>query len=133
MGDPSGAHITRIYVNCPRLSPSPIRSSKSAPVCTSTPITPGAPSNTSPKEKMAQLAKEILASQRSSETFVQKPASPEPEQYMFVSKQTRQTIDFTNGDGLGKKNPTDKENLPKKKKKRQTIAVVPPMADAVRK
>lgn len=82
---------------------------------------------------MAQLAKAVLASQRSSETFVHKPRSPEREQYMFVSKQSRQTIDFTTGDGLGKMHPTNSETLPKKKKKRQTLAVVPPAIGSARK
>jgi len=86
MCDPAGVHITRIYVNSSRQSPSPIRSSKSVPICTSTPITTTNTKGPLPKQQAALLAKEILASHRlCSETFIQKPrtyvkqSEPEPE------------------------------------------------------
>jgi hypothetical protein len=92
----------------------------------------GSSSNPSPQEAMALIAKEVLASQRASETYIQKPLSPPPEQLLFVSKQTRQTIDFTTGDGLSKILPMNAEVIPKKKKKRQTLAVVPPAIESMR-
>ena len=130
MGDPVGAHITRIYVNCPRSSPSPIRSSNTAPVCTSTPIAPGLSNNPSPQQKMAQIAKEAAASQRGSETFIRKAQTPPLDNFLFVSKESGQAIDFNTGDGLGKLNPPNVPTLPKKKKKRHTLAVVPPAISA---
>jgi hypothetical protein len=129
MGDPTGVHITRIYVNCRRQSPSPIRSSNTVPVCTSTPIINVGSSNPTSKQQMALLAKEVLASQRSSsssETFIQKSESPQPEQIVFISKQTGQKIDFTTGEGISKINNVNTGTITKKKKKRQSLAVVPP-------
>ena len=126
MSDPSGAHITRIYVNCPRQSPSPIRSTNTAPVCTSTPIINVGASHPSPKQQMARLAREILASQRSSETYIQKCESPPQEKYLFVSKDTGQQIDPVTGEGIGTILPSTTETAKKTKKKRQSLAVVPP-------
>jgi len=126
MCDPAGVHITRIYVNCSRQTPSPIRSTNTVPVCTSTPIINVGPSKPSPKQQMALLAKEILASQRSTETFIQKTESPQPEQYVFISKETGQQIGLTTGEGIGKIINRDTETITKKKKKRQLLAVVPP-------
>ncbi len=124
MCDLTGVHITRIYVNCSRQSPSPIRSSNTVPVCTSTPIINVNSSNPSPKQQMALLAKEVLASQRSSsDTFIQKQQSPQ--QYVFRSKETGQQIDLTTGDGISKINPNT-GTITTKKKKRQSLAVVPP-------
>ncbi|CAF0813258.1 unnamed protein product [Adineta ricciae] len=154
MCDPTGAHITRIYVNCSRQSPSPIRPSNTVPVCTSTPINNIAQSNPSPKQQMALVAKEILKAQRStnifvqkpdspqkpmpvytakevsppqpsSETFIQKPESPKCEKYAFVSKGTGQKIDFTTGDGISKIAPVSTGTI-SKKKSRQSLAIVPP-------
>ena len=126
MSDPAGAHITRIYVNCPRQSPSPIRSTNTAPVCTSTPIINVNASHPSPKQQMARLAREILASQRSSETYIQKCESPPQEKYLFVSKDTGQQIDPVTGEGIGTILSTATETMKTKKKKRQSLAVVPP-------
>jgi hypothetical protein len=127
MCDPAGVHITRIYVNCSRESPSPIRSSNTVPVCTSTPIVNVGSSNPSPKQQMALLAKEVLASQRPcSETFIRKSESPKPEQYVFLSKETGQQIDFTTGEGIGKIINPNTGTITKKKKQRQSLAVVPP-------
>ena len=132
MCDPTGVHITRIYVNCARQSPSPIRSSNTVPVCTSTPIVNVGPSNPSPKKRMALLAKEVLASHRSQETFIRQSESPPPEQqqYVFTSKETGQHIDLANGDGIGKTTNPNPGTITKKKKKkkRQTLAVVPPVS-----
>jgi hypothetical protein len=73
---------------------------------------------------MALLAKEVLASQRSSsDTFIQKQQSPQ--QYVFRSKETGQQIDLTTGDGISKINPNT-GTITTKKKKRQSLAVVPP-------
>jgi hypothetical protein len=128
MCDPTGVHITRIYVNCPRETPSPIRSqSNTVPVCTSTPIINIGSSNSSPKKQMALLAKEILASQRSSETFIQKCDSPRSEQYVIRSKETGQPIDLTSRESVGKMLDTNTGTVTKKKKKRQSLAVVPPL------
>lgn len=123
MTDPVGAHITRIFVNCPRSSPSPIRSTKSAPVCTSTPITNGNQLNQSPQEKMALIAKQMINAQRSNDVFNRKLTN---ENFQFVSKQTRQTIDFNLAEPAPKPSAVPNEKTPKKKKKRQTLAVVPP-------
>ena len=131
MCDPTGVHITRIYVNCSRQSPSPIRSSNTVPVCTSTPIINVNPSNPSSKEQMAKLAKEVLSSQQlSSETFIQKPLSPEQEKLVFISKETGQCIDFKTCDGIGKIIKPETGTITKKKKQRQTLAVVPPALSA---
>ncbi|CAF1156881.1 unnamed protein product [Adineta steineri] len=81
MCDPTGVHITRIYVNCSRQSPSPIRRTNTVPVCTSTPIINVGSSD--PKQQMALLAKEILKSQRSTDTFIQKSDSPKQQMPMF--------------------------------------------------
>jgi hypothetical protein len=127
MCDPTGVHITRIYVNCSRQSPSPIRSSNSVPVCTSTPIINVGSSNPSTKQQMALLAKEALASQRpSSETFIRTSESPKTEQFVFLSKETGQQIDFSTGEGIGKIINPNTGTITKKKKQRQTLAVVPP-------
>lgn len=128
MCDPTGVHITRIYVNCPRQSPSPIRSTNTVPVCTSTPIINVASPNPSTKQQMALLAKEILASQQrpSSDTFIRKSESPKNEQYAFISKETGQQIDFTTGDGISKIPNLNTGTITKKKKQRQSLAVVPP-------
>jgi hypothetical protein len=131
MCDPTGVHITRIYVNCSRQSPSPIRSSNTVPVCTSTPIVNVGSLNPSPKKQMALLAKEALASKSHapcSETFILKSETPKPGEYVFLSKQTGQKIDFNTGEGIGKLvNPTT-GTITKKKKQRQSLAVVPPTA-----
>lgn len=129
MCDPTGVHITRIYVNCSRQSPSPIRSTNTFPVCTSTPIINVGSSNPSSKQQMALLAKEILASQQQrpcSDTFIQKSESPQTKQYAFVSKETGQSIDFKTGDGIGKILNPNTGTITKKKKQRQSLAVVPP-------
>jgi hypothetical protein len=154
MCDPTGVHITRIYVNRSRQSPSPIRSSNTVPVCTSTPIINVGPFNPSAKQQMGLLAKEILKSQRSLDTFIQKPESPKQqttshakevvksqpssdtfiqkaespklEEYVFTSKETGQKIDFTTGEGIGKIINPNTETISKKKKNRQSLAVVPP-------
>lgn len=157
MCDPAGVHITRIYVNRSRHSPSPIRSSNTVPVCTSTPIINVGPSNPTTKQQMALLAKEILKKNRSSDTFIQKPESPKQQQqvvlpvkeipiiqpssetfiqksespkfeeYVFISKETGQQIDFTTGEGISKmNNVVNTGTMTKKKKKRQSLAVVPP-------
>ncbi|UJR26141.1 hypothetical protein I4U23_007485 [Adineta vaga] len=156
MCDPTGAHITRIYVNCSRQSPSPIRPSNSVPVCTSTPIINVGLCHPSPKQQMALVAKEILKTQRStdtfiqksespiqqkpiytkkdltppkpsSETFIQKPESPpKNEEYAFISKETGQKIDFNTGEGIGKLANQNTGTITKKKKSRQSLAVVPP-------
>jgi len=127
MCDPAGVHITRIYVNCSRQSPSPIHSSNTVPVCTSTPITNVGSSNPSSKQQMALIAKEVLASQRpTSDTFVLKKDSPKREEYVFHSKETGQPIDFTTGEGIGKIINPNTGTITKNKKKRQSLAVVPP-------
>jgi hypothetical protein len=136
MCDPAGVHITRIFVNYSRQTPSPIRSTGTVPVCTSTPIiNVGLPKplpKPSPKQQMALLAKEILAQQRCSETFTQKPESPQqPEQFVFISKESGQHIDFKTGDGLGKLNNINTGTVvTKKKKQRETLAIVPPATSA---
>jgi hypothetical protein len=159
MCDPAGVHITRIYVSCSRGSPSPIRPSNSAPVCTSTPINNVALCQPSHKQQMALVAKEILKAQRSTETFIQKPESPiqqipqftsevpqppppppapssetfvqkletpKHDEYVFLSKETGQKIDLTSGDGIGKIANLNTGTVTKKKKSRQSLAVVPP-------
>jgi len=127
MCDPAGVHITRIYVNCSRQSPSPIRSSNTVPVCTSTPIINVNSSNSSSKQQMTLIAKEFLASQRpSSDKFIQKSDSPQHEQYVFLSKETGQQIDLKTGEGIGKIIKSNPGPITKKKKNRQSLAVVPP-------
>jgi len=132
MCDPAGVHITRIYVNCSRQSPSPIHSSNTVPVCTSTPITNVGSSNSSSKKQMALIAKEVLASQQrsNSDTFVLKKDSPKYEEYVFHSKETGQQIDFTTGEGNGKIINPNTGTITKNKKKRQSLAVVPPPLSA---
>lgn len=124
MCDSTGIHITRIYINCSRQTPSPIRSSTTAPVCTSTPIIHLDSSDPTPQQQMALIAKEVLASKRSSEVFISNPESPSYEQYVFVSKQTGQRIDFTTGDGIGKLMNSNTGTISKKKKTRQSTASI---------
>ena len=141
MCDPTGVHITRIHINCSRQTPSPIRSTKTLPVCTSTPIINVPSSDPSPKEKMNLIAKEVLAAHRpSSETFIRKTESPpppssiQPESFVFVSKETGQSIDLKTGDGIGKIiNPSAGTITKKKKQQRQSLAVVPPPTGSTRK
>jgi hypothetical protein len=145
MCDPAGVHITRIFVNYSRETPSPIRSTSTVPVHTSTPIINVGQSRPTPKQQMALLAREILANQRSSETFTHKqesPPSPPPapapvpvhvpapalEEFVFISKESGQEIDIKTGDGIGRLSNPNPEAIPKKKKQRQSLAVVPPPA-----
>lgn len=139
MCDPTGVHITRIHVNCSRQTPSPIRSKKNVPVCTSTPIINVPSSDPSSKQQMNLIAKEVLANHRStSETFIRKTASPpphiEPEPLVFISKETGQQIDFNTGEGIGKIIQPNPGTITKKKKQqRQSLAVVPPTGSTRKK
>lgn len=136
MCDPTGEHITRIHINCSRQTPSPIRSKKTVPVCTSTPIINVPVCDPSSKQQMNLIAKEVLANQRAtSETFIRKtespPAPPRPqidsESLVFISKETGQQIDLNTGEGIGKIIQPNSGTITKKKKQqRQSLAVVPP-------
>ncbi|CAF0722319.1 unnamed protein product [Rotaria sp. Silwood1] len=121
MCDSTGIHITRIYVNCTRKTPSPIRSSNTVPVCTSTPIINIDSSNAILKQQIGLLAKEVIAlKQRPSET-----ESLQDEQYVFISKETGQQIDLLTGEGISKITNSNTGTINKKKKRRQSTAVLP--------
>ncbi|CAF2716369.1 unnamed protein product [Rotaria sp. Silwood2] len=121
MCDSTGVHITRIYINCTRKTPSPIRSSNTVPVCTSTPIINIDSSNPTLQQQMGLLAKEVLGlKQRSSET-----ESSQDEQYIFISKQTGQQIDLSTGEGISKIAKSNTGTINKKKNRRQSSAVLP--------
>ncbi|CAF3371405.1 unnamed protein product [Rotaria socialis] len=126
MCDPAGVHITRIYINNSRKTPSPIRSSNTVPVCTSTPIIDLESSNLTSQQQIALTAKEILAAKHSPEEFNQQTESPpQQQQYVFISKETGHQIDFSTGEGIGKIANPGTGTISKKKKIRQTIATIP--------
>ncbi|CAF1564407.1 unnamed protein product [Rotaria magnacalcarata] len=127
MCDPAGVHITRIYINNSRKTPSPIRSSNTNPVCTSTPIIDLESSNLTSQQQMALIAKEILATRHLPKDFNQRTESPpqQQQQYVFISKETGHQIDFSTGEGIGKIANPSTGTISKKKKIRQTIATVP--------
>lgn len=126
MCDQAGVHITRIYINNSRKPPSPIHPSDDVPVRTSTPISIADTSNLTPQQQMALIAKEVLASQRSSsEVFNQQNQSPPYDQYIFISKETGQQIDLSTGGGINKVPSSSSGTIHKKKKVRRTIATIP--------
>ncbi|CAF0753496.1 unnamed protein product [Rotaria sordida] len=126
MCDSTGVHITRIYVNCTRKTPSPIRSSNTIPVCTSTPISNIDSTNSILQQQVGLLAKEVLALQQgSSEILIQNTESLQNEQYIFISKGTGQQIDFLTGEGITKITNSNTGTINKKKKRRQSNAVLP--------
>lgn len=89
----------------------------------------------SPTQQTPQFVTEVPPppASSSSETFVQKCESPKQEQYAFVSKETGQQIDFNTGDGIGKIANLNTGTITKKKKSRQSLAVVPPPSSSARK
>ena len=131
MDDPVGVHITRIYVNSSQPTPSPVPSSTTIPVCTSTPITNIGSVNPSARQPIALPAKDVSASQDSSEKTIQKTESKQDEQYVFISKETGQQINFKTGEGIAKAVNSNTGTITKKKIKRQSLAVVPPLSMSI--